>query len=1029
MKPTFTRSKNTFFFLMALGLSWFFSANASGQTGTCTVIQQPCNGDGILQTTVTSGMTPPLTFHYYDPFNTEHTVSGFSDTYIGEFTYYVWVSDGFNQNLWLPTYMIRPFYVDYPVTTPAICPNPGSATITINQGTSPDYVDWYDDSQPFPGNYLGTGNPMTLPGGIFTAKVFYNGCYVYQDTMVYIPYLSSITFDVATTVANCTNGTAAVTNIAGGNSPYSILWWNGATSFSVGGLSAGSYSVTVTDNIGCYTTHEFYIEQAVQIPVNLVVTQQPTCLQNDGSVMAFGSGGVNPYTYLWNDGQTTQQAVNLGGGAGVNVIVTDVNGCMGTGSTWLASSTPIDVTYTVTPSSCTAPTGSATLTITGGTVPYTINWNTYPPQTGITATGLAPGNYGFTVTDATGCVQTGACTVPPQSIINASIWSMDALCPMNTGYAGVSVSGASPFSFLWNTGATTQTIGSLPPGYYHCTITDVNSCTVTRFTTVHSVSPVSVGVISTPATCMYANDGSLYAVPTGGTAPYTYAWSNGSTSNPAVNLLPGNYYCYVTDASGCTTSKFCVVGNSATNDACYCKIEGYVWLDPAEACSYTAGMTGIEHIRIHLAPFGYTWTDASGYYSFLVPTGTYTLSEVVENVYPLTPNCTENDPVQYNITAASGCTYSHDFFNIINPLKDVHLTAVNWTMPVPGNTFTQRLYISNDGTVPLPDILLNYYPETAIGPFVSAPPMSSGGSYFFNSGAIGLNPGEETNYFITYSDPIPVNMPLGTLLNFSGIVAHDPPISNWLDDYSPWNNWINWTATVVGSFDPNSKEVYPKGEGVTGLISANDSVLDYVIHFQNTGTWYAENVVVTDTLDPDLDWSTVQPGAASHNYTAELSQDGVLKFTFPNIHLIWQDANEINSNGMVTYSVKQKPALAIGTEIKNAAAIWFDYNPPVITDTTLNTIGIHTGTPSPAKDNGIRIYPDPAATELFIDTKSFGPLRSLSIHSLTGNTVLIVKTSTAPVQKIGVGELSPGMYFVKVVNVKGESATCKFIKL
>lgn len=1029
MDTTVYTLKNSLFSLIVLGLSWFFCGHASAQTGTCTVIQQPCNGDGILQTTVTSGMTPPLTFQYYDPVQTVHTVSGYTDTFIGEATQGVWITDGFQNYLWLYSGMVPPFDVDYPVTTPAICPNPGSATITVNNGITPDYVDWYDDSSPFPGVYIGTGNPMSLPGGVFTAKVFYNGCYVYQDTMVWIQNVSPIQFSVSTTPANCTNGTASVTNITGGTSPYSILWWNGATSFSVGGLSQGIYSVTVTDNIGCYTEQAFYISQAVQIPVNLVVTHPPTCLQNDGTVMAFGSGGVNPYTYLWNDGQTTQEAVNLGGGGSVSVVVTDVNGCFGTGSTYLNSSTPIDVTFTATPSSCTAPTGSATLSITGGTAPFTVTWNTFPPQTGVTVSNVPPGNYGFTVTDAVGCVQTGVVPIPPQSIINASIYSTNALCPANTGSAGVVCSGASPFSYLWNTGATTQTISSLAPGGYSCQITDANSCAVTRYTQVHSTSPVTVGVNSYPATCMYAADGSLYAIPTGGTPPYAYYWSNGTTSNPAANLTPGNYYVTVTDGAGCSTTKFCVVGNSATSDACYCRIDGHVYLDPLESCAYTSGMTGIEHIMVKLEPFGYTWTDANGHYSFLVPTGNYTLSEVVQYIYPMTPDCPENDPVSYTINASSGCQYTHDFFNIVNPLKDVHVVPVNWTMPVPGFTFTQKLYIQNDGTVSQPDILLNYYPESSIMPFVSAPSMVSGGSYYYNPSGISLDPGGETNYFITYSNPIPVNMPLGTVLNFSGITAYEPPISNWLDDYTPWNNWVNWTATVVGSFDPNSKEVFPKGEGEEGTISVNDSVLDYVIHFQNMGTWYAENVVVTDTLDPDLDWSTVKPGASSHNYTAELSETGVLKFTFPNIHLVWKALNEINSNGMVAYSVKQKPDLTIGTKIENAAAIFFDFNPPVITDTTLNTIGIPQGIPGDTPKNSISVYPDPATTELFIDTKDFGPLSSLSVFSLTGNKVLTCKISTGTLQKININDLSTGMYFITLVNAKGEKASCKFIKM
>jgi hypothetical protein len=1020
--------KKLFVPAIVLGLSAIFQGTASGQTGSCTVIQNACNGDGILETTVTAGMTAPLTFQYWDAFHTTHTVNAYTDTFTGEWTPYVLVTDGFQHYLWLNSNMVRPFDPDYPTLTPAVCPNPGSAQFTVNNGTAPDYVEWYDDSTPFPGNYLGTGNPMSLPAGIFTAKIFYNGCYVYEDTTVWIGNISPVNFNLTTTPASCTNGTATVSNFNGGTPPYSVLWWNGATSNTVTGLSQGIYTVRVTDNIGCYRDQDFYIYQVPQIPVNLVVTQQPTCLQNDGKVMAFGSGGVNPYTYLWNNGQTAQEAINLTGGVTVSVIVTDVNGCFGEGSTYLGSSTPIVVTYTVTASSCTAPTGSATVSVTGGTPPYTVSWNTYPPQSGLTANNLAPGTYGFNVTDAAGCVQSGSIPVPPQSVINASIYSSDALCPANTGTAGISCSGVSPFSYLWNTGATTPVITGLAPGAYFCTVTDANSCTITKYTSVQSATLIQVGISSTPATCMYATDGSLLAIPTGGTPPYSYQWTNGSTLNPATNLAPGNYYVTVTDATGCHKTAFCVVGNSGTSDACYCRIDGHVYLDPLQTCMYNTGMTGIEHIQIKLEPFGYTWTDANGYFSFLVPSGNYTLSEVVQYIYPMTPSCPANDPVPYVVTASSGCQYSHDFFNLINPLNDVHFVPVNWIPPVPGFGFSQRLYIQNDGTTAQSDILLNYYPDPNIGPFASVPSMTSGGTFFFNSGSIALNPGDETEYFVNYMNPIPVNMPLGTILNFQGIVAYEPPISNWMEDYTPWNNWINWTATVVGSYDPNSKEVFPKGDGEEGIISVKDSVLDYVIHFQNVGTWYAENVVITDTLSPDLDWTTLRPGASSHPYTAELSESGVLKFTFRNIHLVWESENEINSNGMVTYSVKQRPGLDIGTKIRNSAAIFFDFNAPVITDTTLNTIGIHEGIGNITPANRLKLYPNPVTSQLSVDPGESGSLTSLTICTLAGSTVLEFMPTAERIQKVPVQGLASGMYFITAVTARGERFTGKFIK-
>jgi len=525
---------------------------------------------------------------------------------------------------------------------------------------------------------------------------------------------------------------------------------------------------------------------------------------------------------------------------------------------------------------------------------------------------------------------------------------------------------------------------------------------------------------------MYATDGSLMANASGGSPPYTYYWTNGTTANPAINLAPGHYWVTVTDNSGCSTVVHGVVENSGASDACYCRIEGYVYDDPLITCS-GSGLTGIEHIQVHLAPFGYTWTDATGYYSFLVPTGNYTLSEEVQYIYPLN-TCTANDPVPVSITAASGCTYSHDFFNTVNPLHDIHIIPIDPVYAIPGFSFYQQLFIQNDGTVPESDILLNYCPDPALGPFTASPALVAGTPCYYNPSGISLNPGQATNCFINYTFPVPVNVPLGTVLNYTGIGAYTPPISNWLNDYTPWNNYQNWQETVIGSYDPNFKEVFPAGLGTEGSISINDSVLDYVLHFQNTGSYYAENIELIDTLSSNLDWTTLRPGYSNHTYTSELSETGVLKFTFRNIHLVWEAQNEVNSNAMVTYSIKQKKNLPIGTKIQNTAAIFFDFNAPVMTNTTLNTIAYPLGSSEKKGKYGITVYPNPATREVFVNTGDFGTLASLSVSDLAGRLVMTGTVSANPVQKISVSDLTTGMYFITLVNEKGEKFTSKFVK-
>jgi uncharacterized repeat protein (TIGR01451 family) len=1022
-----------FCFLMILGLFSLCSLTTQAQqaTGYCTVLHQPCNGDGVLLVT-TSGMTPPITFTCYDPYNTTQSILTGSDVtfYNMEMFSYVHVVDAASNYLDLQTGMVPPFVTDYPTVTPAICPNPGSALITVNSGIMPDYVEWYDNSTPFPGAYVGTGDPMSLYGGRYQTKVYYGGCYLLWDSgWVNVSSQSPINFTLSSTTANCTNGTATVSGITGGTGPYTIDWaFNHANTPTITGLCTGFYDVTVTDIIGCYTTSSVYVPQAVQIGANMVITQIPTCLQHNGKVMTFGSGGTSPYSYLYSDGQYTQEAINLSGGTSLSVTVTDHNGCLGSGNTYLHSSTPIAVTYTAIPSSCTAPTGSATLSITGGTGSYTTVWNTYPQQTGITASNLPPGNYSFTVTDGVGCIQTGIATIPPISIINASAWSIDPVCPATTGTVGVYYSGTNPFSFLWNTGQNTSSFTGALPDYHSCVITDGNGCSVTKGTYVQIHSPIHIGFTSTPASCMYATDGSLLATPLPA-GSYTYHWSNGSTSNPAINLAPGWYHVTVTDGvTGCTGYDWSYVGNSATSDACYCTIEGTVYYDANTNCAADAGETGIEHISIHLAPFGYAFTDNTGHYSFRVPTGNYTLSEVVQYTYPLTSPCSANDPVAVPVTASSGCTVVHDFFNDINPLHDAHIITFDDNYAIPGNTYRQKLLIHNDGTVHENNIYLNYYPDAQLGSFTTIPFLLDPQSSFWDntSNPISKDPGQ--GIILTNSFPVPANIPLGTDLNYTDYVSYEPPITNWLNDYTPWNNINNLQTTVVGSFDPNFKEVAPKGIGTAGTISRNDSVLDYIIHFQNTGTYYAENIEIIDTLDTHMNLATLLPGGSSHPSTAELSENGVLKFSFKNIHLVWESKNAINSNGFVTYSIKQKPGLAIGTQIKNTAAIFFDYNAPVMTGTTLNTIGYPVGSKEVKKNGAVSVYPDPVSTILYVKVSDPGKPRAINVYDITGRMVATGNVTETTVQKVDVGNLANGVYFLELIRTDGTRATEKFVK-
>jgi hypothetical protein len=1019
----------------ALGFCVMSMQGQGSMTGT--IVNQPCNNNGNIGVTAI-GLTPPISYTYsnwiinqtfvhanINSVNDNLTgIPAYSHPWANANVWWVSASDGSNNAFF--SFTLTPAFSMSIVDSAGVCPSPSTLHAYFTGGTPPFAVQWTNMST----NTNYNNNPAYVSNGIYSVVATdAAGCKLATSTFsggIFVQSSSNINVSISGSPANCTNGTATVT-ATGGTTPYTYLWNNNATSQSLSGLTMGSYNCIVTDNIGCQKTAYYYVSQAVTINHNKTITNA-TCLQNNGAVTSFVSGGTPPYTFLWTNAATTQNLTGIGAG-NYNVQITDANGCIGFGWANVAATTPISVTYTTGASSCTLATGSATLASTGGASPYSVIWYTFPSNsTGNVISGKPPGNYSFKVTDANGCIQTGAATIPPISTLSGFINNNYVTCPATIGSLSVSVSGSHPpFTYAWSNAATTSAITGVGLGYYSCTITDAAGCSIVKSGGVIQQSPVNVGLVSNPVTCLYSTNGSLIANALGGTPPYSYQWSN-SVSTPAnTGLGIGYYYVTATDANGCKKTVQGHVGNSGTSNNCYCTITGTVFADANSNCVKGFGETGIPNIQIHCSGFGYAYTDANGIYSFKVPTGTYTLSESVQQIYPLAP-CQNNNLV-VAVTASANCVTTVNFANNVIPISDLRIITTNWNWPVPGNTYSQRVIVQNDGSVIENTIKLGYAHDGQLSfnnctPWSLTQPNSSGfpNWYRINSGFPGLNPAALSTALVTYN--VPTNIPINTLVNFKDSVAKNNPIStNWLTDNTPWNNVNDHYATVVSSFDPNFKEVSPAGTGPQGDITSKDSILTYVVHFQNEGTYFAQNVVVVDTLDSDLRVNTVKPGYATHRYVATVSETGVLKFSFDNIYLPWKSAyGDALSSGMFVYSVKLKKNLAVGTQIKNKAAIYFDYNEPIITNTTLNTIAKPTTTVSVAERmrGGAEaiLFPNPANSyfTLMVNSEEASG-GTLSVYDISGRLVSAKAVTLQPGENsflTGTENLQSGIYIVRL---------------
>ncbi len=411
---------------------------------------------------------------------------------------------------------------------------------------------------------------------------------------------------------------------SGGDGNYQYLWSQGGTGPINANLAAGSYTVTVTDGLGCQDTASVFLSEPQAIQLQLTLTDSVSCFGgNDGIVVANASGGTGVLTYLWSNGQTSPVAGGLPAGP-VSLVVTDANGCQDSASVAVWEPTDLALTMNLlSPPACTgASNGSAEVTVTGGQGPYSYVWSN--GQTSSVATGLMAGVYTVVVTDAAGCQETAQIQLQAGAapVVGIQVVQNISCQGQADGALAALVSGASgPLSYLWSNGDTTATISGLGAGSYTVQITDEFGCSASDTLAIQAPASLQVAVdITQTITCPAGNDGQLYAAVAGGTAPYGFLWSNGDTSQSAQNLAAGSYQVVVTDANGCTATGSEVLTDPAGLQAIIQVFDSVSCHNASDAVLKASALGG-------QAPYQFAWTGGipGGTLSGL-PTGTYQLT-------------------------------------------------------------------------------------------------------------------------------------------------------------------------------------------------------------------------------------------------------------------------------------------------------------------------------------------------------------------------------------------------------------------
>lgn len=460
------------------------------------------------------------------------------------------------------------------VTSNASCGSAnGSATVTAVTGGLAPY------QYSFNGGAFGAGTTVgSLPAGTYSVTIKdANSCTltVNYNVLNNSGPIASVTNSININCFGNSTGSFTVTP-SGGTAPFTYtlttpLQTNGTGVFT--GLPAGSYNVTVKDNLGCTTTASVTLTQPTAL--TLTTTSSPAkCFgAASGTVSASGSGGVAPYTYLWPAlGSSTLSTVNNVAAGTYSVTQTDANGCSIVQSVVVTQPTSLTLTSTLTPATCGNANGSGTVTVAGGTPAYSYNWS----NGGISSvlTGASAGTYTLNVTDFNGCILTRTVSVTnipgPTAITGTTTLAGCGLANGTYNVTGVT-GGTSAYTFSVDAVSTGSLTGGLIAGTHTVTVSDANGCLFsTTFNVGTAIGPATATVVTSNASCGSANGTATVTSVGGGTAPYQYSFNGGAfaVGNTTSGLIAGTHTVTIQDANSCTlTVNYNVLNNGSPNSA------------------------------------------------------------------------------------------------------------------------------------------------------------------------------------------------------------------------------------------------------------------------------------------------------------------------------------------------------------------------------------------------------------------------------------------------------------------------------
>ncbi len=616
-----------------------------------TVNQISCfGGTGSIIATVTGGNAGAYTYAWSNSSSgaviaNTATTSTLSNLSAGSYTLTVTDSKGVVVSFLSQTINFAPsvIFIGINSSLDQLCANTtNKIDITASGGTGTYTYRWYNTLDLT--TVISTLEDLTnVPAGSYTVFVKDNNNCEKSKVFVINPATPIVVTPTITNILNPGTNTGSINlTVSGGTGTYTFLWSNGTTSQNLSTVTAGTYSVIVTDSNSCVFNSPIYtITSPPAFVVSISQTAPVLCNGESTAALSVTATGGTPnatsplYSYSWLNNTSTSNSISGLSAGTYTVEVRDFNNIPRTASFTITEPTLLDATFAKTNITCNGVNnGTITITPTGGTSAYKYKFTGETVFTSSnTRTSLASGTYNCEIRDFNDCpkfINNIIITQPSVLNITSSNITPVSVLGASDGQINISViGGTSPYTYSW-TGTTniTNNPTGLAAGFYTVTVTDNNGCSKSATYEVTLILPLTATINQTQQiSCFGSSNANLVAAPSGGRPPYTYLWSNGATTNTLSNLGIGNYSVVVTDSNTPQSTTF-TANYNVTQPAT--AISASITAQTNVACSGNATGTAMVAGAGGTGTYTYSWTNSS---NVTIGTPTATITGLIAGTY------------------------------------------------------------------------------------------------------------------------------------------------------------------------------------------------------------------------------------------------------------------------------------------------------------------------------------------------------------------------------------------------------------